>query len=870
MTRLAIGRSLITPLFVLVLSVGARAQQMVVQRLPAPPDAKEALYGSISPDGRSFAYEVVEGDERLLWKLDLSTLQAERLTAAPGVRHDPAWAPDSKHLTYWRHRPVEQRPDSSDGLYVLDVDSRTERRVVKSVEYEALFAGNVAWIADGRIVYWHMLEPPGFGGNRGLFELSALRENAAPASSPPRWMKRWDTDEISPSGTRLASEDSCCGGARQAIAMRNSSGVRCVAGPIKLSAISGHPMVWAHDEKRLYVLARAVGGTDTLEHAFAIDLERHWAWRIGPIDRPVASVSVTDGGDVALTVMPVSGRVGALWTIAASRVRDPEPEATRLQHCPSVSKSLEDFVRSARLPKVHSIDPRYEDSAHGLTVFAVTYGDANEIYPMSMGLRYGSRIGWIAGASAFRPSATSDSKARIPVAFPLRSSDAYLFSDSLAERFRRLSDVDEFWRNFLLGDRATPFDVIIREVRRDPHRFALVALENPTVLADTVSFDERLKLAALEDTLAMSTVWLPSVHTDPERLARVADLAMYRSSGRGVELVHEEMQRQMPTLVKNARALSERAALHVYMAEAMAVTMDSDSLRLALVRRLAPTQHRVVFALEAMRDAKVNYARETLSQLGSSTQRELLEAVRRVRANELPVSLPDFMLLDARKLPWSVLDEISRLDERFRYVRSKAALALAAQQATPDSVLRVLALGLQGHRDPALAEQLLERAIADTSRALLEVMADLDSVRYPTTPARAREKLARLDPRASLSVGVVASSRRDPPSPAVSDSNPYDSWMASDQCLPADDWSEQVRQVIGDGAKLIVGHSLCIRAAAALDSVLETGAYDSVYVFRVPDGWALAMPPKRADADVTLVDFDNAFIERARRVVRIR
>lgn len=869
MTRLAIGRFSVVQLFVLLLSTRTGAQQIVVQRLPAPPEAKEALYGSISPDGRSFAYEVVEGNERLLWKLDLGTLQAERLTAAPGVRNDPAWAPDSKHLTYWRHRPVEQGADSSDGLYVLDVDSRSEWRVVKSVEYEALLAGKVAWIGDGRIIYWHMLEPPGFGGNRGRFELSALREDAGPASSPARWMQRWDIDEISPSGTRLASEDSCCGGARQAIAMRNSNGARCVAGPIELSAISGRPMVWARDEKRLYVLARAVGGTDTLEHAFAIDLERHWAWRIGPIDRPVASVSVTDGGDVALTVMPVSGRVGALWTIAASRVRDPEPGATRLQHCPSVSKSLENFVRSAKLPKVHSIDPRYEDSANGLTVFAVTYGDANEIYPMRMGLQYGSRIGWIAGASAFRPSATSDSKARIPVVFPLRSSDAYLFSDSLAERFKRLSDVDEFWRNFLLGNPATPFDVIIREVRRDPHRFALVALENPTVLADTISFDARLKLAALEDTLAMSTVWLASVHTDPERLARVADVPMYRSPGRGVELVHEEMQREMPTLVKNAHALSERAALHVYMAEALAVTMHSDSLRIAFLRNLAPHQHRVIFALEALRNIKVNFGREALGQLGSTPERELLEAVRRIRANELPPSLPDFMLLDARQLPWSVLEALSRLDERFRYVRAKAALALAAQQATPDSVLRVLALGLQGHRDLALAEQLLERAITDTSRALLEVIADLDSVRYATTPGRAREKLAKLDPRASLSVGVVASSRRDPPSPAVSDSNPYDSWMASDQCLPADDWSEQLRLLIGDGVKLIVGHSLCFRAAAALDSVLETGAYDSVYVFRVPGGWALAMPPKRADADVTLVDFDNAFIERARRVVRI-
>jgi hypothetical protein len=328
------------------------------------------------------------------------------------------------------------------------------------------------------------------------------------------------------------------------------------------------------------------------------------------------------------------------------------------------------------------------------------------------------------------------------------------------------------------------------------------------------------------------------------------------------------MQYLMPTLVKNAQRQSERAALHAYMSAAVTVSMASDSLRIALTRELAPRQHRVIFALEAMRNPKMNYAREALVQLGSTPERELLEAVRRVGADELPVSLPDFMLLDARKLPWTVLDALSRLDERFQYVRAQATLALAEHRATPDSVLQFLALGLRSHRDPALAERLFARAITDTSRALLRVISALDSVRYGTTPARARDRMTTLDTRVPASEARLLPPRTLP-TPAISDSNQDDSWMSADQCLTADEWSEQLRLAIDDTATLIAGRSLCIRAAAVLDSAFELAPYDSVYVFRVSDGWALAMPPKRSNADAIVIRFDTAFVERSRQVVRV-
>lgn len=41
------------------------------------------------------------------------------------------------------------------------------------------------------------------------------------------------------------------------------------------------------------------------------------------------------------------------------------------------------------------------------------------------------------------------------------------------------------------------------------------------------------------------------------------------------------------------------------------------------------------------------------------------------------------------------------------------------------------------------------------------------------------------------------------------------------------------------------------------------------YIFAVTDGFAMAFPPARPNADVTLVRFDSAFVERSRRIVKL-
>jgi hypothetical protein len=70
------------------------------------------------------------------------------------------------------------------------------------------------------------------------------------------------------------------------------------------------------------------------------------------------------------------------------------------------------FVAGAGLPNVHAIRDRLVLRDHDLVFFTVTYGSANEAYPIRTGLRYGSRIGWLGGTDS--------------LVFRFRKDDAYL------------------------------------------------------------------------------------------------------------------------------------------------------------------------------------------------------------------------------------------------------------------------------------------------------------------------------------------------------------------------------------------------------------------------------------------------------------
>src|SRR6185437_7624794 len=180
-------------------------------------------------------------------------------------------------------------------------------------------------------------------------------------------------------------------------------------------------------------------------------------------------------------------------------------------------------------------------------------------------------------------------------------------------------------RAFVVANAATPFETLMRVVGRDAGTLERYALENSVIISDTtIPFALRLRLAAMSDTLAAAAVELPNVRANPERLAQIADLPRYRWVGStAADRAHERLAALMPSLVKNAKTLSERAALHAYMG--LSFFARTDTLNARLLHGLSPQRNPAFFAVYATRsaspgDTDVAFARMALRRLGSSPE----------------------------------------------------------------------------------------------------------------------------------------------------------------------------------------------------------------------------------------------------------
>jgi len=79
-----------------------------------------------------------------------------------------------------------------------------------------------------------------------------------------------------------------------------------------------------------------------------------------------------------------------------------------------------------------------------------------------------------------------------------------------------------------------------------------------------------------------------------------------------------------------------------------------------------------------------------------------------------------------------------------------------------------------------------------------------------------------------------------------------------------------LQRAIGAEATLVTVDSLCRRALAALDSTFSLESKtDSIYLFADRGNYFASIRPFRVQIDVTLVQYDSAFVERGRRIVRI-
>jgi hypothetical protein len=86
----------------------------------------------------------------------------------------------------------------------------------------------------------------------------------------------------------------------------------------------------------------------------------------------------------------------------------------------------------------------------------------------------------------------------------------------------------------------------------------------------------------------------------------------------------------------------------------------------------------------------------------------------------------------------------------------------------------------------------------------------------------------------------------------------------------ADAWSTTLSQSLDGRPASVERDSLCVRAAAALDTAFALSVpQDSVYAFITGARLFAAFQPLRPGVLVTLVEFDPLFVERGRRSVLV-
>ena len=120
------------------------------------------LDAAISPDGRRIAYSISMGesaDRNDIWTVDIDTGLTQKITAIPGLQHEPVWAPDGKTIYF-----LSGQGGQFHDIWRVDVVSRA----TKQLTVNQLYHFDIAVRDDGEMVYssnrgghydlWHMPE----------------------------------------------------------------------------------------------------------------------------------------------------------------------------------------------------------------------------------------------------------------------------------------------------------------------------------------------------------------------------------------------------------------------------------------------------------------------------------------------------------------------------------------------------------------------------------------------------------------------------------------------------------------------------------------------------------------------------------------
>lgn len=702
----------------------------------APTPLKEALYGALSPDGRSFVYEVVEGDERQLWLMDVEARTPRALTVTPGVRSQPSWSPDGHRVAYSRTQPFSRADHRDDGLWLVDVRTGLERLVYpRSKLGEYRYLERPSWTTDTTLMFW-------------MLSLGDLRGNGS--DSEP-WTVRVDGSHLqrlgafaasqspSPDGRWLASLGLCCGGRQQALVVRtpSDSSARCLAGPIRVAG--NLSLAWSFDARVLYFVSGSPA--DSISHVYRLRRLTNDGWsgpeRIDPFRHPAVSLSSSRGGTVAVVVRPDSSLLGELWLIEGASTRASESGSV-VRRCPQLPAAIRALVERSRLPAVRDMDVIFQIPQSDLSFFGVTYGREQDwgVYQSAAGLLYRGRIGWIVPGQSGYTVAEADSVARTAELFPLRASDSFLMSAQLLDSMdKRIPGLGRDFRGFLARSEVTPISVLRRLVQQEPRWNGVV--QNGRLADPASSWADLTALAALSPEIAETVLVRPDVRDNPDRVYAIAQLPEYRGSWTMQRIVQRQFRSFGATLLANPDTPE-------YMLLELFLSMRGDSrdvgLMGALYRHRGSQRSRTLMTLFAatvqyQQDSLTVRARERLPGLGLETFEEAkLALVRRVRED---TTLPPLVFADAASIAhtdWQLLRELYQIRGRDsvaeRYVRQ-----FTASSQAPLPILRELAESLR--RDPqyGIASGLLGNPAAKRDRRILEIIAGLDSRTVHNLPA---------------------------------------------------------------------------------------------------------------------------------------
>jgi dipeptidyl aminopeptidase/acylaminoacyl peptidase len=102
-----------------------------------------------SPDGNSLAFVWNGVDEKHygVYVEPVTGGDAQRLVSDAAEEGSPAWSPDEKRIAFVRYRAGE-----SSGVYILDVQSRSEHKLASLFSVEQIFARKLDWSPDGSTV----------------------------------------------------------------------------------------------------------------------------------------------------------------------------------------------------------------------------------------------------------------------------------------------------------------------------------------------------------------------------------------------------------------------------------------------------------------------------------------------------------------------------------------------------------------------------------------------------------------------------------------------------------------------------------------------------------------------------------------------